>query len=296
MTTLTAFHGALATLVLASLILVEEIGVPLPFAPGDLVLLAAGVLIASGELSAWAFLPAAIAAGIGGGLAGYTWTRAVGQRGLRSLANRVHLGSRWEQLETRVQRAGPGGIMVLRLLVPGMRVNTTLLAGALLVPRRTFVLGLVPSVLVWVGVFTGLGVLVGLPLEQLLTRIDHALVDGGALLIVGLIGYLVARHVPSRQGDDPLRASGGWAPLLLAAGIDLATIASIVAGADAIGRELLKNGGIDDVMDAAITIGVIVGAYLLAARGSVGRTAGEALLRVSYRARRRPPGGSRGGG
>lgn len=288
MTSLTAFHGALATFVLASLILVEETGVPLPFAPGDLVLLVAGVLIAAGEVSPWAFVPAAIAAGIGGGIAGYAWTRAVGERGLRSLAGRLHLGDRLERLAARVQRAGPGGIIVSRLLIPGMRVNTTLLAGGLGVPPRTFLLGLVPSVLIWVGLFTGLGVLVGLPLAEILSRIDHALLDGAALLAVGVIGYLVARHVPSRRGDDPLRAAGGWAPLLLAAAIDLATIASIVAGADAIGRDLLKNGGIDDVMDAAITVGVIVGAYLLAARGSVGRTAGESLLRVSYRARRRP--------
>jgi membrane protein DedA with SNARE-associated domain len=288
MTALTAFHGALATFVLASLILVEEIGVPLPFAPGDLVLIAAGVLIATGEMSPWAFIPAAIIAGIGGGIAGYSWTRAIGERGLRALAGRLHLGGRLERLEARVQRAGPGGIIFSRLLIPGMRVNTTLLAGGLGVPPRIFLLGLVPSVLIWVGVFTGLGVLVGLPVAQFLSRIDHALLDGAALLAVGVIGYLVARHVPSRRGDDPLRASGGWVPLLLAAVIDLATIASVVAGADAIGRDLLHNGGIDDVIDAAITIGAIVGAYLLAARGSVGRTAGEALLRVSYRPRRRP--------
>jgi membrane-associated protein len=294
MTTLTAFHGALATFVLASLILVEETGVPLPFAPGDLVLLAAGVLIAAGEVSAWAFIPAAVAAGIGGGIAGYGWTRAVGEHGLRSLAARLHLDKHLERLQGRVRRAGPGGIFISRLFIPGMRVNTTLLAGSLQVPPRTFLLGLVPSVLVWVGVFTGLGVLVGLPLERLLSRIDHALLDGAVLLAVGLLGYFAARHLPSRREDDPLRAPGGWVPVVLAACIDLATIASVVAGADAIGRDLLRNGGIDDAMDAAITVGVILGAYLVAARGSLGRTAGEALLRVSYRARRGPRDGPRG--
>ena len=283
---LSAFHGVLATVVLAMLILTEEAGVPLPMAPGDLVLITAGVLIGSGAMSPWAFVPAAVVAGIAGGLAGYTWSRAVGRKGLRAVAERLRIGHRLERVEARIQGAGVTGLVVSRLLVPGMRVNTTLLAGALGVPRRTFVLALVPSVLIWVGVFTSLGVLVGVPVEHLLARADQVALQGAELLAVGAAAYVAARHAPSRRRDeDPMLLAPAWGRLTLAAVTDLTAIATIVTGADVIGHYVLRLESIDDLLDASITAAVTIAAYFLAARGVAGRTAGEALFRVSYRRR-----------
>lgn len=286
-----AFHGTLATLILAGLIFTEETGIPLPMAPGDGLLITAGVLIATGAIHPWVFIPVATVAAIGGGMVGYSWARAVGPRGLRSLAERLHLGRQLDRLERRLQAAGVPGIMFSRLILPGMRVNTTLIAGALEIPRRTFVLALVPSVLVWIGVFTGLGALVGLPLAALLGRIDRALIHGGELLLVGVAGYLAARHVPAlRRQDDPIQTVPRWDRVAFAALIDVAIIASVVAGVDRVGRHLLHSG-IDDLLDVAIVGVISIAIYFLALRGTFGRTAGEALFGVSYRRVSLEPGG-----
>lgn len=49
-------HGAVAIVLLCSLLFAEEAGVPIPL-PGELVLVAAGVLIGTGGLDPWMFPP-----------------------------------------------------------------------------------------------------------------------------------------------------------------------------------------------------------------------------------------------
>jgi len=81
---LEGWHGAVALALLAGLLFAEEAGVPLPFAPGELTLLVAGLLISAGGLDPWGFLPVAVLACTGGSLVGYYWARAVGAYSLRS--------------------------------------------------------------------------------------------------------------------------------------------------------------------------------------------------------------------
>ena len=82
---LSGLHGAVALALLPALLFAEEAGVPLPFAPGELTLLVAGLLIASGGLNPYAFIPLSLVACIAGSLVGYSWARAVGDRGLWDL-------------------------------------------------------------------------------------------------------------------------------------------------------------------------------------------------------------------
>ena len=63
-------HGTVAVALLIGLLFAEEAGVPLPFAPGELVLLAAGLLIATGGLDPWVFVPLALIASVVGSLIG----------------------------------------------------------------------------------------------------------------------------------------------------------------------------------------------------------------------------------
>jgi membrane protein DedA with SNARE-associated domain len=284
--TLLAVHGALAVVVLAAIIFVEESGVPLFVISGDFLLIAGGVLIASGAISPWAFIPASIAASIAGGLLGYTWARRLGERRVRALAERLRVAKGLASVQRRIESAGAVGIGFARLVLPGMRVNTTLLGGALGVPMQTFLRALIPSTLIWVAVFTGLGVLVGVPVEHFLTRVHHALIQGIELAAVGLVVYIAARFAP-RRGASPMSTSPRRARLLLAVFIDLTVIGTIVAGIDLVALDVLGVEGIDDVLDGTITGAVIVVLYFLATRGIFGRTAGEALLSTSYRPRRR---------
>ena len=276
----------MGAVVLCALLFAEETGVPLPMAPGDLILLAAGLLIAAGNLSPWVFVPLAIGSACAGAIVGYTWTRALGAPGLRAVAGRLGIARHVDRLAERLQSMRPAGIMVCRLL-PGLRVNTTLVAGAVGVELRTFLLGVVPAIVIWVLLGTLLGMLAGVPVAHFLGTLDRYALQGAVLLLVGALGYLAARNVPALRGnDDSLLAAPRRWRIALAVALDLGTVTSIIAGLDMLARVLLRIGGIDDWVDGTTTTVLIALAYLVITRGSAGLTAGEALFRVTYRAGR----------
>ena len=88
-------------------------------------LLVAGLLIASGGLNPYAFIPLSLVACIAGSLVGYSWARAVGDRGLMGLARRLRQQRNLERAEERLRAAGWRGIAISRL-IPGLRIYTTL--------------------------------------------------------------------------------------------------------------------------------------------------------------------------
>src|SRR6202043_2011926 len=65
---LDGLHGAVALALLCGLLFAEEAGVPLPFAPGELNLMAAGLLIATGALNPFVYFPLALVACVAGSL------------------------------------------------------------------------------------------------------------------------------------------------------------------------------------------------------------------------------------
>jgi membrane protein DedA with SNARE-associated domain len=281
-------HGAVALVLLCSLLFAEEAGVPLP-APGELILLSAGLLIAAGGLNPWLFAPLAVASAEGGALAGYSWARLVGEHGLRALAGRLGQGERLEKVSVRLRAASPRQIAVSRL-IPGVRVYTSLVAGAAGVSRWRFVAGITPAILVWVLVFTALGALVGVPAERYLSQLERLAVQGVLLVVIGVGAYLAARRVPAGH-----RGAFVWMPsavrVVAALAIDVGVIASIVTGVLAIldtpMLAVLRGliGGADVIAgwaDTAIVIAVIAIGYFVAARRGTGATVGEALLGTTY--------------
>ncbi|MDQ2961464.1 MAG: DedA family protein, partial [Candidatus Dormibacteraeota bacterium] len=181
MTFLQGLHGTVAIFLLVGLLFTEEAGVPLPFAPGEVTLIAAGLLIASGGLNPFVFVPLAIAGCVAGAVVGYVWARAVGERGLSSLARRLHQDGNLERVSKRMRSAGWVGIAVSRL-IPGLRIYTTLVAGAVRMPRRTFLAGMIPATVLWVVVFTALGAAVGIPVEHFLNAVERLAVQGAILV------------------------------------------------------------------------------------------------------------------
>ncbi|HEY8756186.1 MAG TPA: VTT domain-containing protein [Candidatus Dormibacteraeota bacterium] len=284
---LQGLHGVVAVVLLCGLLFAEESGVPLPFAPGEIVLLAAGLLIAAGGLDPYIFIPLAMVACIAGSLVGYSWARLVGERGLTSLAQRLHQQRRVERVSQRMRSAGWVGVAVSRL-IPGLRIYTTLVAGAVRVPGRTFLVAMVPSTIVWVGAFVALGTVVGIPVEHFFNSVEQLAVQGAILIVMGLGGYLAIRRTPPSTGAGlvrvprPLRA-------VIAAAIDIGVIASIVTGFLAVGRRLfgigIGAGWLDIVIPMAVT-GII---YIVVARRGAGGTVGEALLQTSYVSGRQLP-------
>jgi membrane protein DedA with SNARE-associated domain/DNA-binding transcriptional ArsR family regulator len=272
-------HGAVALVLFCSLLFAEEAGVPLPF-PGELVLIAGGLLIATGGLQPWVFVPLAYASALSGALVGYSWARFVGERGLSDLADRLHQRRRLERATQRLRQAGPGSIAISRL-VPGLRVYTTLVVGAAGINRRTFLRGVAPATLGWVGVFVVIGIVAGVPAVRFLSRVEDLVVQGGLLIVLGVGGYFGIRRMPE-AGRAAMRRLPLWLRDVFALLVDLGLIASVVAGVLAVLRPLTAAAAIAGWLDIVIVIAVIAIFYSVATRRGRRPTAGETLFGASY--------------
>jgi membrane-associated protein len=272
---------------LCGLLFAEEAGVPLPFAPGEIVLLAAGLLIAAGGLDPYIFIPLAMLACIAGSAIGYSWARLVGEHGLISLAERLHQQRNLERVSKRIRSAGWIGVGVSRL-IPGLRIYTTLVAGAVRVPRRTFAAAIVPSTIVWVAAFVALGTVVGIPVEHFFNRVEQLAVQGVILVVVGLGIFFAIRRTPPSTGAGLVRVPRA-VRASIAAAVDIGVIASIVTGLLALGRRLFGVGIGAGWLDAVIPMVVVGIIYIVVARRGAGATVGEALLQTSYVSGRQLP-------
>jgi membrane protein DedA with SNARE-associated domain len=285
---LTGLHGGVALLLFCSLLFAEEAGVPLPFAPGEAVLIAAGILIANGALVPWLFIPLACLSVLGGTLTGYVWARAIGSDAIYALAGRVGATKSLERVSGRVRDARPYAISVSRL-IPGLRVYTTLVAGAVGVNLRTFFEGVTPAVIVWVIFFTLLGALVGLPAEHVLGQVGRLALDGAVLLVIAVAASLALLRVRrARIPANDLMQTPRFERVLLALAIDAGIVASLVSGAASLLRATLGLGAQDDFIDAILVALVVLATallYMLISRRGFGGTGGEAILNIRYHAR-----------
>ena len=282
MTLLEGLHGTVAILLICAVIFVEEAGVPLPLVPGDALIIAAGVLIANDSISPWIFLPAAFFAALGGTLTAYTWSATIGATAVGAMAQRVGGGKALARASSHLQRSGPVRIGLARL-VPGLRVYTAIVSGAAGVNLRTFLLGAIPAILIWLLFFTVLGVLVGVPALASLSHVQHLAVTGAGLLAIGAVTFLGIRRIPGGDEATPtlLRIPLIWL-LTLSLIVDLTIATSVVSGMVEILREGLGLDDPDGVIDLALIVALIVLLYVGLARRLVGATAGERLLGVRY--------------
>jgi DNA-binding transcriptional ArsR family regulator len=178
--------------------------------------------------------------------------------------------------------------VALSRLIPGLRIYTTLVAGAVRVRRRTFIAAMVPSTVVWVGVFVALGTVVGIPVEHFFNQVERLAVQGAILIVMGLGGYLAIRRTPPATGAGLVRLPR-MVRASIAAAVDIGVIASIVTGLLALGRRLFGIGIGASWLDAVIAMAVAGVVYVVVARRGAGATVGEALLQTSYVSGRQLP-------
>ena len=279
-------YGNVAVVVLCGVLFANEAGVPMP-TNGELILIAGGILVGTGALDPWLFVPLAIVASVGGAFTGYSWSRLVGEKGLQAVADRLGQSRRLARVSARLEKAGPLRIALYRL-TPGFRVYTSLVAGAVGVDRRRFLAGISPLILLWVVAFTAVGALVGVPASRFLNQLQNLVLQGGLLIAVGVGAYLAVRRIPA----------GGWAALarlptrlrvVLAVMVDVALIATVVVGVLAITGGLLAIvspvlavAALAWWVDLLAVLVVIAVFYSVATRRGLKATAGETLLDTSY--------------
>ena len=153
-----AGYGSVAAI--CALIALEEVGIPMPFAPGDVLLVLAGASIATGHLNPIVVVAATYVSALVGAVCGRELFERIGIGSLPRLAAVLHAGHRVDDLTARLRRGGSGAVFVGRI-TPGLRIMTTYLSGLVALPRRTFFIGLVPGVAVYQAVFLSLGLWLG---------------------------------------------------------------------------------------------------------------------------------------
>jgi len=154
----------------------------LPVAPGETVMITAGVLVADGGLA----LPMVIAAGTAGSLLGdnlsYGVGASLGRRAERRFFSTPRSRERVEWARWQLRRRGAVIIVVARF-IPGGRTATTFSAGALEMPWRRFLPIDALAAVLWATYMSLLGYFGGEAFERSLWK---------PLLAAGLVAVAVA--------------------------------------------------------------------------------------------------------
>lgn len=208
---LQGLEGLTLALGIALFLFVEEVGVPIPFAPGDIMLAVGGIAIAGGRVDPVTLVVAVFVATVSGAVLGREVFALVGWARLMKLATRLRARAPLERAADLLQRSGWRGVFTARL-IPGLRVETTRMAGVSGMARVTFLAGLVPASVVYIAAFVGLGAAFGRPILALIHQGEHHVLT--AALGVGLVVVLVLLLRGPIQRTLARLAPEGWAATL----------------------------------------------------------------------------------
>jgi membrane protein DedA with SNARE-associated domain len=218
-----ASYGLLAIFVV---MLLKEIGVPLPV-PGDLIMLSAAGQAAAGQLVLWQAFVAILIALVVGDWVQYTLVRGLGRPVLYRFGRFIGLTpTRLDAASAKVDRSGVLGI-ALAMTTPGVRNVVVPACGLARMPNRTFLPGLVAGCAVFLTIHFVIGYL-GLPV---VSAAVHAVGVPALLLFVllaaiGFAGWIVIRRRTRRLHESEatltLESAADWAdaccPVCLALG------------------------------------------------------------------------------
>ena len=260
-------EGATLIAVICGLMFVEEIGVPLPFAPGDLVLAIGGIAIAGGRVNPSLLVASVTIAILGGAILGREIFALLGWERLMRVADPLHARKPLEHVSRLLQRGGWRAVFTARL-IPGLRVHTTQVAGVSRMRRLTFLSGLVPATAVYIGAFVGLGAAFGRPILALIHEAEHQVLLAIALVVAVVVIFLLTR-APVRRTLVSLQEAGWTGPLRFR--LDSVEVVLILAclGLNFAGHAIAVAFNLPLFLDSTGTIlaGVIAGPWV---GGSVG--------------------------
>lgn len=306
-TSIASLSGDLLIAVIAGLVFIEETGVPVPFAPGDLLLVIAGIAIASDTVEPVPMVGALLVATVLGAILGREVFAIVGRAALLRIADALRFRPALERASNLLRRGGAPAVFAGRL-IPGLRIHTTQVAGVSDMPRLTFAAGLIPSVLVYIAIFVGLGALVGQPAVGLFHRAQHRLfvitVTALAVVAVALsIRWLARRGALTalepivvgvrRDLADSIDASLFWRgrddatarqyPLVRRLWAGLIDLAVSFAMTILILTAVSGINSTEDVIDPSglLLVAVVSLAYRFASEALTGQTIGKSMMGIS---------------
>jgi energy-coupling factor transport system substrate-specific component len=262
-----ALQGPGLVAVICGLMFIEETGVPLPFAPGDLVLAIGGIAVAGGRANP-VLLVAAVAATITiGAIVGREVAALLGWERLMRIAEPLRARGPLERAAGLLQRGGWRAVFTARL-IPGLRIYTTQVAGVSQMPLRTFIAGLLPANAVYIAAFVGLGAAFGRPILALIQLAERQLLIA-LLVLVAIVALFLLTRAPIRRTFASLQAAGWSGPLSLR--LDSVSVVLVLSslGLNFAGHAIAVAFGLPLFLDSIGTVlaGVVGGPWV---GGSVG--------------------------
>lgn len=186
-----ARYGAV---ILPILVVAEQVGVPLPAVPA---LLGVGALAANGRGSIPLVLSAITLVAL---VVDLTWYEVGRRRGAPVLARLCRLALEPDTCIRRTQnvfvRYGVRGMLVAKFL-PGLTTVMPPLAGIFAVGRLRFVVYEILGVLLWAGLWTGMGYAFSDAITTIaagIARLERVV----SVVVVVVVGYIVAKYVRRR--------------------------------------------------------------------------------------------------
>jgi hypothetical protein len=231
---------------------------------------------------------------------------SVGRPALNKAADALGFRPALDRTTELLRRRGAPAVFIGRL-IPGLRITTTQVAGVSKMPRLTFAAGLIPSVVVYIAVFVGIGALAGQPAVSLFHRAEHrffviTVTLLAALAVIFSVRWLARRGALSaldpivlgvrRQLADTIDAAifqpageGDWSqyPLVRRLWAGLIDLAIVFIGAILL---LTAVSGLDNaeiVLDpeGLLLLAVIALAYRVPIEARTGQTIGKTLMGIS---------------
>ncbi|MBK9019343.1 MAG: DedA family protein/thiosulfate sulfurtransferase GlpE [Sulfuritalea sp.] len=199
---LAALIGQYGLLIIFALVLLEQLGLPLPGLPA---LVVAGALAAGGGLSLPALFGAAVLACLIGDAAWYAAGSRYGNRVLATLC-RVSLSPDIcvNQAQANFDRWGMG-LLVVAKFIPGLSTVVPPLAGATRVGWSAFLLFDGIGTVLWAATGLGAGYLMHAQIEELLAQAER--LGSGVLILVAtlVLGYIATKWLERRRLQAMLR-------------------------------------------------------------------------------------------
>jgi membrane protein DedA with SNARE-associated domain len=199
-------------LAVGGLITLEDFGVPVP---GETILIAASVYAGAGRLNIVAVGLVAFVAAVAGDNIGY----AIGRFGGRALILRfgkyvLLTSERMDKAEGFFRRNG-GKVVVVARFIEGLRQANGLVAGAVRMPWRSFLLFNALGAALWVGVWASIGYLAGDHIRAIydtVTRYSLYLLIALGVLVLALAARAILRRRRAAAAADPPAGSRKHAP------------------------------------------------------------------------------------
>ncbi len=181
------------------IMLLKEIGVPVPI-PADLIMLGAAARAASGKFSFAAVFLAILIPMFVGGLVQYSIVKGPGRAVIYRLGN--YIGLTKERLDRAMGAVRKGGAVAVGvgLTTPGVRIAIVPASGLAELPLAAFVPGLLVGSAVFLAWHFAIGYIGGAVLVLLNLPVPVIIGIALAVLALGILGWMVIRSVSRRRG------------------------------------------------------------------------------------------------